>query len=287
VKGTNVTVIGAGLVTLAANQSGNADYGPAAQMTTSFNVAQGSNTIAAFATIPNKTFGTAPFTLTVPKASSKLPVTLSVLSGPATIRNNTVTINGVGTVILAANQSGNANYSAAPEVTTSFVVSQAGQTITFAKPAAQSYGSPSFSLAATASSGLLVTYSTSSTNIAISGNVVTILAAGTASITANQGGSANYSPATTVTQNLTVNLAAQTITLSVPSSVTYVDGGTITLVGTASSGLPMTFDLKSGPATLTGSTLYPTRKGTISVTASQLGNNNYKSVSKSFTIIAK
>jgi len=287
VKGTNVTVTGAGLVTLAANQSGNATYGPAAQMTTTFNVAQASNAIAAFATIPPKTFGTAPFTLTVPTASSKLPVTLSVLSGPATITNNTVTINGVGSVKLAANQSGNANYSAAPEVTTSFAVSQAAQTITFAKPTAQSYGSPSFSLAATASSGLPVTYSTSSTNITISGNVVTILAAGTASITANQGGNANYSSANSLTQNLTVNPATQTITLSVPSSVTYVARGTVTLAATASSGLTVTFDRKSGPATLTGSTLYPTGKGTISVTAIQSGNNNYQSVSKQFTIIAK
>jgi len=284
VKGTNVTVTGAGLVTLAANQPGSATYGPAAQMTTTFNVAQASNSITAFTTIPSKTFGAAPFTVTVPKASSGLPVTLSVLSGPATITNNTVIINGVGTVKLAADQLGNSNYSAATQVTTTFAVSQAAQTITFAKPTAQSYGSPSFSLAATASSGLPITYSTSATNIAISGNIVTILAAGTASITANQGGNSNYSPATAVTQNLTVNQATQTITVSVPSSVTYVAGGTVTLAATASSGLAVSFNYKSGPATLTGSTLYLTGKGTISVTAIQSGNNNYQSASTTFTI---
>jgi len=287
IKGTNVTVTGAGLVTLAANQSGTATYGPAAQMTTSFNVAQSSQTIGALGAISAMTYGSAPLTVKVPASSSKLPVTLSVLSGPATITGNTVTITGVGPVTLAADQSGNANYSKAPEVTTSFVVNQAPQTVTFGKLSAQSYGSQSFSLTATSSSGLPVTYSTSSTNIAIAGNIVTILSSGSASITASQPGNDNYSTANSVTQSLAVNQATQKITISVPSSITYVANGSTQLSANTSSGLPVTFNLKSGPATLTGNTLYPTGKGTISVTAIQTGNNNYQSASTTFTITSK
>jgi hypothetical protein len=81
-------------------------------------------TIAAFSAISEKVFGAAPFAITSPASSSSLPVTLSVKSGPATISsNNTVTLTGNGTVLLAANQAGNENYNPAPEVTTQFNVS--------------------------------------------------------------------------------------------------------------------------------------------------------------------
>jgi hypothetical protein len=87
-------------------------------------IAKQSQTIGALGQIGDKVYGAAPFAATVPTASSGLPVTLSVKSGPATISaNNTVTLTGAGTVVLAANQSGNETYNAATEVTTSFNVS--------------------------------------------------------------------------------------------------------------------------------------------------------------------
>jgi hypothetical protein len=82
-----------------------------------------SQTISAFTTISAKAFGALPFNVSAPSASSGLPVELSVKSGPASINGNTVTLTGVGIVLLAANQAGNVNYDAAPEVTTSFIVS--------------------------------------------------------------------------------------------------------------------------------------------------------------------
>jgi len=73
----------------------------------------------------------------------------------------------------------------------------------------------------------------------------------------------------------------------VPTTITYTAGGSVTLYASASSGQPVTFNLKSGPATLTGNILSPTGKGTISITAIQSGNGNYQSASKTFTITAK
>jgi hypothetical protein len=81
-----------------------------------------SQTIGAFSAISDKLLGTAPFGVAAPTSSSDLPVILSVKSGPATLSGNTVTLTGAGTVVLAANQAGNENYNAAPEVTTSFNV---------------------------------------------------------------------------------------------------------------------------------------------------------------------
>jgi protocatechuate 3,4-dioxygenase beta subunit len=81
-----------------------------------------SQTIGTFTTITNKTYGDAAFAVTPPTASSGLPVTLSVKSGPATISGNIVTLTGAGEVVLAANQAGNADYAAAAEVTIGFTV---------------------------------------------------------------------------------------------------------------------------------------------------------------------
>jgi hypothetical protein len=70
------------------------------------------------------TYGVAPIALTA-TASSGLPVTFSVLSGPGTISNSTLTITGAGTVVVAANQAGNTNYAAAVQVTQSVTVNSA------------------------------------------------------------------------------------------------------------------------------------------------------------------
>ena len=57
-------------------------------------------------------------------ASSGLPVSFSIVSGPATIAGNTVTLTGAGTVTVRASQSGDANWNAATNVNQSFSVAQ-------------------------------------------------------------------------------------------------------------------------------------------------------------------
>jgi alpha-tubulin suppressor-like RCC1 family protein len=90
-----------------------------------FTITPASQTIGAFSAIGDKVYGSAPFEVTPPGASSNLPVALSVKNGPATVSGNMVTLTGVGTVVLAANQAGNTNYDSATEVMTSFAVSKA------------------------------------------------------------------------------------------------------------------------------------------------------------------
>jgi len=64
-----------------------------------------------------------PVTLTlVAEASSGLPVTFSILSGPATVANSTLTIYGKGTVVVAADQQGDLIWNTAREVTHSITV---------------------------------------------------------------------------------------------------------------------------------------------------------------------
>ncbi|MDF2188548.1 MBG domain-containing protein [Paraflavitalea sp. CAU 1676] len=77
-------------------------------------------------TTPDKAVGAEPFKLLV-NATSGLPVALSISSTPvgiATLSTDTVTIIGAGTVVIKANQAGNANYNTAAEVTDTFLVVQ-------------------------------------------------------------------------------------------------------------------------------------------------------------------
>jgi hypothetical protein len=79
-----------------------------------------SNQTVTFPAIPDHTFGDAPFAVSA-TASSGLPVTFSVLSGPATVSGDLVTLTGAGTVVLQATQAGGDNFSAA-NATESFAV---------------------------------------------------------------------------------------------------------------------------------------------------------------------
>ena len=211
-SGSNaIRITGAGAVVLAANQSGNSNYLRATEATNGFVIEKASNAISPFTVIPDKTNGTSPFRITPPVASAPGAVIVSVKRGPATISGNTVTLTGAGTVVLAANHAGDGNYLSAPEVTTSFSVAKGNQTITFAALPAMTTGTTPFRLAATSSSlSLPVSYRSSSTNIALSGNVVTILGAGTATITASQGGDTNWNAATDVSRTLVVTAPAST-----------------------------------------------------------------------------
>ncbi len=104
-----------------------------------------------FPAIAAQVFGNAPFTVSA-TSSSGLAVTIAVQSGPATISGNTVTLTGAGKVVLAATQAGNANYSAAPPVTQSFVVSAAAPSVT-----------PSYTITASPSSLTIVAGQTGAT----------------------------------------------------------------------------------------------------------------------------
>lgn len=94
-------------------------------------IAKQTQTIS-FDALPAKTLGSAQFELTA-TASSGLSVTYtSSNSAVATISGSTVTLHGVGTTEIAANQSGNGTYSAAPQVVRTLYVIDTPQVTTSA-----------------------------------------------------------------------------------------------------------------------------------------------------------
>ncbi len=168
------------------------------------NILQAGQTIT-FGVLPVKTFGNAPFKL-LATASSGLVVSYQS-SNPlvATISNDTVFIVGTGTSTITSLQSGNINYNAAINVPQTLTVNQANQTITFSTLPNKTIADVPFSLTATASSNLTVSYMSSNTSVAtVVGNIVTIQGVGTTTITASQSGNANFLAATDVARTLTV-----------------------------------------------------------------------------------
>ena len=82
-----------------------------------------------FGPLADQTYGVAPITLNA-TASSDLPVSFTVLSGPATLSGNVLTVTGAGTVDVEASQLGNATYAAAVPVDESFTVNPAPLIVT-------------------------------------------------------------------------------------------------------------------------------------------------------------
>jgi hypothetical protein len=123
-----------------------------------------------------------------------------------------VKLLAVGNCGLKATQAGNLNYYAAPAAYQHFKVTLGTQTITFANPGTQTYGTP-LKLKASASSGLPVSFaSTTSSVCTVSGSTATFVKSGSCTIKATQSGNTDYAAATPVTQSFTVKHEAQTIT---------------------------------------------------------------------------
>ena len=239
-----------------------------------------------FPAIPNHTFGDAPIPL-VAAASSGLPVTLSVVSGPATLSNSVLTLTGAGAVTVQADQPGNASFSSATPVDVSFNVAKANQAIAFAPVPDMAVSDPPYTLTATTSSGLPVYFNVATGPVILDSNVVTLVGGGAVAINAWQPGNSNYNAAVAVQQSFTASKVPQTITFGTLSQQAAGDAP-FPLVATASSGLPVSYSVVSGPAQLSGNILSLMGVGTVTVNASQPGNGVYVaalSVPQSFLVV--
>lgn len=110
------------------------------------------------------------------------------------------------------------------------------QTITFGALASVTYGDADFQLTATTDNpgGEPIVYSSSNTDVAtVSGDIVTIVGAGTTTITASQAGNATHNPALPVDQNLVVNPFALSVTGLTAIDKVFNGNTTADLAGTA------------------------------------------------------
>ena len=93
----------------------------------SFTTAKAAQTIAFTDSLPASAVYAAGLTypLSATGGASGNPVVFSIVSGPATVSGATLSITGAGTIVVAANQAGNATYAAAPQVTQTILITEA------------------------------------------------------------------------------------------------------------------------------------------------------------------
>ena len=142
-------------------------------------------------------------------------VTFTENSAACTILGTTLTGDAVGNCIVTATKEADDVF-LETTTTKTIVVTQASQTITFSSLANKTLGMSVAALSATASSGLTVSFSSSTlSQCTVFGTTLTLLTAGTCTITASQAGNANFAAASTVSRSFTIS---PTLLLSTPSS---------------------------------------------------------------------
>src|SRR5580765_5482960 len=157
-------------------------------------------------------------------------------------------------------------------------------TVTTHAPSSAAFNS-SFTVAATASSGLAVTYTSAGSCSNIGATFTMNSGTGTCTVKYDQAGNAGFNPAPQVTESVTAAKINQTITFAALGNKTFGDAD-FNVSATASSGLPVSF-AASGSCTVTGTTVHLTGAGSCTITASQAGNGNFNAaadVPRTFTI---
>jgi len=293
-SGNTLTVTTAGSFVIDANQAGNANYtaAPQVQQTAVVNLASQAINF----TQPTTPITYAPsltVTLVATGGGSGNPVVFTIAggTGTGTLSGNTLTVTTAGSFVIDANQAGNANYTAAPQVQQTAVVNLASQAINFTQPTTPITYAPSLTVSLVATGGasgnpVVFTIDGTSTGAgSISGSTLSITTPGTFVIDANQAGNANYSAAPQVQRSLVVNKAPQAINFTQPTTpVTYNAGLTIPLVATGgASGNPVIFSINpasTATGSITGSTLMVSTPGAFLIDANQTGNTDYSAATQ-------
>jgi len=199
-------IIGAGTVKIVASQAGDGTYYPAVAMARILTVNK--LAISVTANAKAKALGTADPVFTY----SYTPALVAGDSFNGTLTRITGESAGSYSILQGALSLGS-NYSITFTGASLKITSLQAQTITFAPLNAKTYGDADFNGTATANSGLAVNYSSRDNNIvSIINGKLHIVHPGTVTIYANQAGNSQYNAATQVSQTVTVNKLALTVT---------------------------------------------------------------------------
>jgi hypothetical protein len=264
-----VTIVGAGLVTVTASQDLTTNYNAPTPISAKFLVNKVTPTLSNVTV--SKTYGDVAFQVAAPAGSSTSGGTMryAFLSGNNTVASITetglITVNNVGTVVFSAKQDETSSYNAPTPVTVTLTVGKATPTIEISN-ISKSTVDPTFTFASSSASDGARTFSSSAPGVATinsSSGLVTIVGiVGTTTITVSQVVSTNYNAPSNATATLTVIKGTPTLsafsiapkifgdlpfpvtapssqntvgtfhyTSDTPGVATITDSGTITIVG--------------------------------------------------------
>ncbi|CAM4407566.1 MAG: hypothetical protein LEGION0403_FIIPPAGN_00911 [Legionella sp.] len=195
------------------------------------------------------------YTLTATGGGSGNAVVFSLdagsTSGACTLSGNIVSFAAGGTCLVNADQAGNAQYDAAPQVQQNMTVKLTQAIVFSSSPPSSPTAGGTYTVAATGgASGNPVVFSidagSTSGACTLSGNIVSFTAAGTCLVNADQAGDAQYYAAPQVQHNIDVGAA-----VAVPSTPTSV----ITIPGDSQVTLNWSVPSDTGGAPITGYTV--------------------------------
>ncbi|HVN52960.1 MAG TPA: kelch repeat-containing protein [Anaerolineaceae bacterium] len=296
--GTFTMQKGTGICKVQYDQPGNSNFNPASQKTKNV-TAEKKDQYINFSVTGERPYGT-DFSIAAIADSYLLTTFIPKDGDPCTIANSEqdpispdithamVHPTDLGGCTLTAVQNGDENYNPAAPVTQSVTIIKGDQTITITilAPASAAYHS-TFTVEATASSNLAVTYSSGSPEICSNEkkeNEFTILkGSGTCIIRFDQAGDDHYNSAPQEIQSVIAVKAAQsiTVTASAPSSAAYLT--TFNVAAESSSGRAVEYSSRS-PAICSVNThentatfTMLTGTGTCLVQFDQSGDENYES----------
>lgn len=276
-----VHLTGPGACTITASQDGDTNYEPATSVPQNFTIGRSNQTIT-FSALAGKKFGDADFPVSA-SATSGLAVNFSA-NGQCTMTGTTVHLTSVGTCTIMAAQNGDINYSPAVNVPQSFTIAKLDQTITFGPLANKNFGDADFTVSASTTSQLAVSFSASG-QCTIAGTTIHLTGPGSCTVIASQAGDSNFNSAADLPQSFNIARSNQTITFGVLMNKTFgnADFG---VNAAASSGLAVSFSA-NGQCTMTGATVHLISAGSCTITASQAGDTNFNAATdspQSFTI---
>ena len=193
---------------IVASQSGDTTYAAAEDVVRSDKITDKNAQSITFIGPADQAFVDGNLTLSA-SSSSGLPVTLaSATPVSCDVTNSVVTFRRPAECTVVAEQRGDTEFSAAPEVRQSFNITASAQTITFAQPPGQALAAGTLALTGTASSGLPVSYVANPANVCTVANATaTLVGAGICRITAVQDGDATFMAAPAVARSFSISVA--------------------------------------------------------------------------------
>jgi hypothetical protein len=203
VSGNTASLIAAGVCTLEATQAGNSEYAAAASVGHGFNVNHAAQSIS-FSAIGNQSAATM-VNLSATATSGLAVSFVSLTPSVCTVSGSTASLIAAGVCTLEATQAGNSEYAAAPNVSRSFNVNHAAQSINFPAIGNQIRGT-ALHLSASTTSGLAAGFaSLTPSTCSVSGNTASLFAAGVCTLQASQAGNNEYAAAPNVSHGFNVN----------------------------------------------------------------------------------
>ncbi|HZY79574.1 MAG TPA: T9SS type A sorting domain-containing protein [Cyclobacteriaceae bacterium] len=274
-----ITIVKAGVTQITALQSGDDTYNAATSVVRDI-VINKADQIITFQPLPTVLASDDDFFVEA-ESSSGLPVqfTSSDESVATISADKKISILAAGTTKITAVQPGGDNYNPSVPVIRTLTVKSKGQTITLVPINDKLATDDAFFATGFSSSGLPVTFASFDPGIAAisQSGLITILAAGTATIIASQEGNDVYAAADPVTVTFKITKAPQEITF--PAIVSINDGsGPFGLNATASSGLTIVYKTPASTearVVVNGNLATTTGVGHASITATQPGNAKY------------